>query len=305
MALSGCVTTPQSLGRVVITEDQSKLVFYDADASQMRKVFYKDKEPSHRNTTYLGIWTDSAGTFPQARIQFTELGPNYHFPKLYTPKLYIEGLNFGEGTPITTQARGSTDNALGFMRYQHFTAGKAACIAFTRTWRKGEIFAQVTSGNVMLIGHYCSHAGFSLSNSRAMEVINNVGVKGEGVPTPSAIWLKLQARKENERTVKIPIEFSWPVFGDNISGHFLRTGQSGVGKIWVAPGDGVECSGTWKYIGSKQGSTNSPLGEWSILCNNGMTAKGTYASADSKNITGAGQDAEGNAISFSFIEPTG
>ena len=104
--------------------------------------------------------------------------------------------------------------------------------------------------------------------------------------------------------MEIPLSFNWPVFGDKLAGKFFRTGKSGNGKIWLAPSESVECAGTWKHLSGEFKTANLPQGEWSILCNNGLTANGSYKVSDSNMINGEGKDADNNLISFSFEEPS-
>ncbi len=303
--LAGCQTTPVTSGRVVISEENSKLVFYDPQAVSMRKEFYKQKTSRKGNIAYLGAWTDPSAMFPQTRIEYVELGVGYHFPTTYTPAKNIERLNFGEEAVISSGATGSLKTALGVIRYQFFNIGETGCISFSRTWAKGHIeHKTISSGNVLILGHHCVSAGQPLLESRASEIIRSIGVKGEGMPQPSAAWQTARAQNGASEIMEIPLSFNWPVFGNNLSGKFFRTGKSGDGKIWLSPSENVECAGTWKHLSGEIGTANPPEGEWSILCNNGLAANGSYKTSSSDLINGEGKDSEKNLISFSFMEPS-
>lgn len=302
--LSGCQTTSSSVGRVVISEENSKLVFYDIEAVSMHKEFYKEKTTPHSNIYYLGIWTDPSAIYPHTRIEYIELGPNRHFQHEYSTRLYIEGLNFDGGKPTTKGITGGLKTDLGLVKYQFFNTKNTECVAFARTWRKEYVDMGATSGNVLMVGHHCTRPGLPLTKVRVSEVLHSIGVKGTGVPEPSTAWREAKSRQGTAETMEIPLSFSWPVFGNNLSGKFLRTGKSGGGKIWLSPRKNVDCAGKWKHISGSLGTPNLPQGEWSILCNNGMTAKGTYLFDKTQTVNGEGKDAEDNPVSFSFTEPS-
>ncbi len=303
IAISGCAQQKQRiLGQVVISEDSTRLVFYDAEAAKMTSTFYK-QTLHYGAVSYIGVWIRPGALFPQARIQYIELGPNYHYPDEYYPHQYIKELNFGDKAIPKALTKSSAENILGYIRYQRFVAGTAPCVAFSQTWVRSFIEDHGTEGNARLVGHYCSAPGKNLSDSRVTVILNNFGVKGEGVPVPSEAWQNARKSSPSEETMEISAKFDWPVFGNDVSAKFLMTSRRNGGKIWVSPGKDIECSGKWNFASGGQDTSGKQQGKWSILCNNGMIASGSFATNASKTVTGSGDDGDGNPITFTFLVP--
>lgn len=302
--LSGCQTTATTEQNVVISEEDSKLVFYYPQAARMDGEFHKNISRKYKSTRYSANWKYPTRQFPQASFKYYELIPGYHFPKLILPSEYIKLLAFGENAPITPLSKDSMENVLGYVRYQRFAVGETECMALTQTLKTRHVYSHTSSGDKLLEGHYCATTGISLTDDKIIKIIQSLGVKGAGIPTPSDEWLEARAKQQKDQVIEIPVNFNWPVFGANLTGKFLRTGLQDNGKIWISPNPGVECTGIWKHVSGKFGSSNMPQGEWSMLCNNGMSANGKYIFNTVKNVDGNGKDADNNPISFSFVEPS-
>lgn len=301
--LSACVSTPVPTGRIVISEEDSKIVFYDPEVVELESQFFLDRSARRNHKHYLNIWRHPSRNFPHVRMQYTQLGEGYHFPKMFQTKDYIDRLNFGDDIPIQALSSGYLDSILGRIKYQRFAVGDVACVAIGRAWKDRHIFAATTSGNKLIEGHFCGPTGENLASYRIQEIVSNIGVKGTAIPQPSTEWKAARAKHKRIETVEIPISFQWPAFGGQLSGKFIRTAGGAKGKLWLSPAQGIDCSGDWKYLTGKFDSDNLPQGQWSLLCNNGKNAVGTYIFTDRKHADGTGKDEEDSPLSFSFTVP--
>ncbi len=296
--LSACVTaTP--VGRTVITEEESKIVFYDPQTTRMESRFYREKSVGRGHRYYLSTWMHPSKSFPQARIFYTELVDGYHYPKAATPSEGIDNLNFGEETEIRKFDKGTTKTVLGKVKYQRFSAGPASCIAFTRFWKDRYVTDTITAGNKSVEGHFCAASGKILPVYRIREILHNIGIVGTALPQPSEEWKRGKAKNEKKKAMEIPIALEWPALGADVSGKFLVDALSTSGKVWLSPGRGVNCAGDWKTLSGVRGSSDPARGEWSVLCNNGLTAKGDFLFDHHRAVSGSGRDSDDNPISFS------
>lgn len=82
----------------------------------------------------------------------------------------------------------------------------------------------------------------------------------------------------------------------------MRTGSlTDRGDITLSFGDPrVECVGQWMWARGKYKTAKLPEGTWSMACNNGLSAAGTYKSHKERNGNGSGTDQHGRPITFTF-----
>ncbi len=294
--------------RVVISEDDSKLVFSDPKTADLVPTFFRqaasDDYGGDPQTTFVGLWRSRSGTFPHARINYIKAGLGYHFEDAFDISTYVEKLRFGEKGQVEALEKGKQRNLLGPVDYQKFSVGPIQCVAFAQTWDSLVDVMGLSAGTKRIVGYYCGSQGESLSDQRIAEIVSAVGVKGDEVPEPPAGWKAVKAGKSIEGAIELPLKARWEGIQEDLSGKFLTASMMCGGRIWFAlPSKSSECTGEWSHESGTYETPDLPTGTWSLLCTNGMSASGTYISTEPGIGTGGGKDRDGNVVNFSFGSP--
>ena len=90
-----------------------------------------------------------------------------------------------------------------------------------------------------------------------------------------------------------PIALRWDGYASLVSGTLSLVDGATRGSINAAlPGGDGQCTGAFEY-------TTANVGNWSVLCSNGMSATGTFeAFGRGKGSADKGKDLKGNAVEF-------
>lgn len=96
-----------------------------------------------------------------------------------------------------------------------------------------------------------------------------------------------------------PIALQWEGVADLIAGTATMAEQERKGKVTVQlPDKKGECQGTYQFA-------DASTGTWSLACDNGEAASGTFRSAGSgAGSTGAGLDTKGRQVRFTLSART-
>ncbi len=304
--LVGCVAGSSiRTDRVVISEDDSMLVFYDPKTADLVPTFFKQVASDiygSDTTIFVGLWRSRSGTFPHARISYMETSPGYYFLSAHDISSYVERLRFGEKGQVKALEKGKQRNLLGPVDYQKFSVGPIQCVAFSQSWDPMVTLSwDRMAGTRRIVGYYCGSQGGSLSDQRIAEIVSAVGVKDEKGPEPLAGWKAAKAGKGIEEGVELPLKARWEGIQENLTGKFLAASTNRSGRIWFAlPGKSGECTGEWSHESGEYETPEPHTGSWLLLCTNGMSASGTYVSTEPRKGTGKGKDRNGNAVNFTF-----
>lgn len=94
---------------------------------------------------------------------------------------------------------------------------------------------------------------------------------------------------------------SWEGVAENLTGSFISDRTARKGRISVLFNNPeVRCSGQWLYAKGKYNTATLPQGTWSVVCENGMTAGGTYTSKSPTHGAIEGEDAKGRKLELFF-----
>ena len=98
---------------------------------------------------------------------------------------------------------------------------------------------------------------------------------------------------------------SWAGESDHITGSFLTDSLANKGRLHIVLDRdnrvNAVCSGQWLWAKGKYNSVPLPQGTWSMACDDGLTAGGTYVSSAPNIGTIEGVDAKGRQILMEFM----
>lgn len=124
----------------------------------------------------------------------------------------------------------------------------------------------------------------------------NTGIR---IDTASPVSRSTSNGSKNHRLVG-----RWDGVSNDLTGTFTTDSNSGRGRLKVQfdRDDAVNanCSGQWLWGKGKYNTATLPEGTWSLACDDGLTAGGTYVSSVPSDGTIEGEDAKGRKISMSF-----
>ena len=182
LLLNGCTpnssTANVASGWQDMPPQNADLVFLgDKLDMELKSMRYLAKLENHREFE-TARWTGPGGRYPRLYLRLESLYPGYYFPKDLTPARNIiknnrsfkdHGVEFG--------VKGVVVNALGQASYETFRSGNLYCFVLQQG------FGEAWSGdNKILSGYYCDSSPIGTSPDRIQLILQNVGVKGEGVP---------------------------------------------------------------------------------------------------------------------------
>lgn len=100
---------------------------------------------------------------------------------------------------------------------------------------------------------------------------------------------------------ELPFAVSWTGVAELMSGKMTVTGVEGGSLAAKWPGRGeISCDGAWKAGGMDAGG--ALVGTWSLRCQNGLAASGSFRSLRPWQGTGEGKDNEGRAVKVTYGE---
>lgn len=106
------------------------------------------------------------------------------------------------------------------------------------------------------------------------------------------------AREDND-TMSIPFAASWEGVDDILLGTLTVAGTKNSGRLEVSAGQ-LDCTGQWQWVGGKYGTGDLPHGTWTLACNNGKAAAGTYRSRERGKGIGTGIDNDQGTVKVTF-----
>ncbi|WP_135077708.1 hypothetical protein [Terasakiella sp. SH-1] len=106
------------------------------------------------------------------------------------------------------------------------------------------------------------------------------------------------ATPKSSQSGEIQIKGTWEGVSTTIAGT-LRPNYNGRRQM-VLLADDKSCSGEGKYVRGKFASDTMPQGTWTINCNNGDSAGGTYEYQNKKTGTAVGIDNKGRKLNLTF-----
>ncbi len=295
LVLAACQTTKPtvSVDQVVVSENESPLVFTDVQKPPMNGTYYKLTTNSHTSGGYVGVWSGRAA-FPHARIIYTYLAPGYYYSFERDSDHYLDRLKLGDSVKITRGDGGHHVNVLGRASYRHFSAGPAHCVAFSQQFGA----ARRNSGNKKVSGHYCQQSLHRIGQQKVKQILDSIGIRD--VALPANYSARNSGRTANTRDINF--SGSWENRYPNLKGTFSSSdpGRNNGKVYFVLPENSGECVGNWSVDPESKPADESVRGIWTAICTNGLTAKGSYELNGKGTGHADGKDSDGNGLRFTF-----
>jgi len=306
--LTGCVTTTNS-DQVTISSSDSELIFYPPESSELRPIGVHTRRttPNLSSTTFSGFWRgEYHGAFPHARFFYRKLSPGWYLRADSADVVgdYVsKNLKFGKVGEVTPGRASVQKNELGDVNIRRFKVAETQCFAFEQSWGIGYSTA-VEAGSNRIIGYYCSGNPREISKEFVANFVSACGTRDDYQPPQPEKWAERlsKAGGGNVGAFELKVVLDWEGQFAGVSGRLSATNpNANEGKLFTQlPSNRGECSGKWRYLGGKFETDQLPNGSWSMLCTNGLSAKGTYSYVTKTLAKGEGVDADGKSIRFSF-----
>ncbi len=196
--------------------------------------------------------------------------------------------------------KGDRQGPLGTTRYQRFEMADFHCFA----WQSVFVGPNAAREDSITYGAICDKDGMTAELEDA--AVSATGYRGLYKPplskanaTPKIAKAAAPQATAKQSMTSVPFAASWEGWQALLSGTLSFDGRSDTGPLKVS-GDGVECRGTWKWNRGEYGTDELPTGTWSLACDNGKAASGTYTSENFGSGNGEGIDASGNTVKVRY-----
>ena len=201
--------------------------------------------------------------------------------------------------------------SIGELSYRRYKVRQNQCVFFGKYfgWSDGDDTRRPTK---LLNGYFCQKPSETLEDSDIAELLNSLSLSrntqkpitnnisntsSQNRPSGSRVS---SSKQGNDHAIK----GSWEGVSDNIYGSFTTDSTSGRGRLKVQfdrdDSANAVCSGQWLWGKGKYDTSSLPQGTWSLACDDGLTAGGTYVSSTPSNGTIEGEDAQGRKLSMFF-----
>ena len=131
-------------------------------------------------------------------------------------------------------------------------------------------------------------------------VASNTDAEPSSEPARTAAILRSTPTRRRLKS-KIPVTLQWDGQNGLASGRAEINQKGETGDITLNfPNGGPTCKGDWSWTRGQYRTSEVPAGVWSISCNNGLMASGTYTSANPASGIGVGKDLHDQRVIFTF-----
>jgi len=104
--------------------------------------------------------------------------------------------------------------------------------------------------------------------------------------------------------IQFPVSYTWEELTNLAQGTLTTTITGNAGGLSATLGGDVgNCAGAWEHRGGNINTVGGSHGVWSVHCDNGLTAAGTYKMTDPRRGKGEGRDAIGRCVNFQIGTP--
>ncbi len=270
--LAGCGAGTLSGDSGEISEAESRLVFRGPGIEGGFRQFFREKISSGEEWT-VGIYGPVSGRLPRAEIVFYRPPPLYFLGRPAGPGGLVDDFEFFSGRTLLFGESGKAANRIGAAQYQLVAADDMSCVVFEQPFGSRQ---HGMAGNKALYGFYCQDSAAELGAAQAERIVAAVGHADYGVPSAA---LGAPAGQVSEpAVVAMPVQIDWQGRGSAIAGTIAVNASAADGEFRLRLDDGTSCAGQWTNLSGSYGTDAPPAGRWDMLCDNGLSAAGTYVS---------------------------
>jgi hypothetical protein len=205
--------------------------------------------------------------------------------------------------------------SIGELEFRRYKVKQNECVFFGKYfgWSSGDDTRRPTQ---QINGYFCQKPNEALRDSDISELLHGFSLSTSS-PKPQTNNITSTPRTETTSTsnstntrpaMERTLQGKWSGVSDDVTGTFVSDGKSGRGKLRVilnkSSSANTLCSGQWLWAKGKYNSVPLPQGTWSIACDDGSTAGGTYISHSPDQGSIEGQDAKGRKLVLTFGSKT-
>ncbi len=304
ITIAGCQTTsvPEKLRLVSTQFPESSLNYHEKPASALER--QKQRIDASHGTKILEVIYLTAGS-----------GYVWLRPTEELPEKGLRGWNRMKDALFSLGSYHKVSSSLGQLNYRRFTVGQRECAYFGKYfgWSTQDDTSRPTK---MVNGYFCEGPSVRLTDSNIAELLQGFSLTRETpkpetalVPKPQEpIAQKQQESAEHKQMVSSSamtreLSGTWEGVSKNLTGTFSSGSSKGRGRLTVALNElDATCTGQWIYAKGQYNTNVIPQGTWSVACDNGLTAGGTYLSKSPTQGTIEGEDAKGRELAMNFKE---
>ena len=227
------------------------------------------------------------------------------------PVKSLKTWNKWKNTDIRLGSYNKIRTSLAELQYRRFKHLQRDCVFFGRSfgWTSLDDTQRPTK---TLNGYFCEQPNVSLDETDIADLLQGLTLVRTAQPiasrasTPSITKIDSDksAGSKNNPSMHRSLVGSWAGVSDNLTGSFSSDSSVNKGrlKVILEKRNSVNtiCSGQWLWAKGKYNSVPLPQGTWSIACDDGLTAGGTYVSSAPNIGTIEGVDAKGRTILMEF-----
>ncbi len=306
-----------------ITRDRSKIVLSMPGLQGGREIYqYMGWDARYHVETSYAAQVSSSGNYPRAQVYVRLLSPGivWTHNKDITEQSVKSFAPFFKDRAVrmTVTSSGGGNEARRFARFE---VDNADCILFhvTDAYAVGGSAPTLHSGGGKLTpsasGIYCGAQGAKLTDTEiaavfnGYQIIQNPGASAAAVTppppaptTPPALVrtpsIPQAALPGPTKPVPIPFAASWEGVARLIAGSLQRDeADRNVGEVKATlPDNRGSCTGKWHLLASDAEAG----GTWTLSCDSGLAASGTFKPAGVNRGSGQGFDAQGRRIEVNF-----
>lgn len=292
--LAGCGAGTLSGDRGEISEAESRLIFHGPGIEGGFRQFFREKMSNGEEWT-VGVYGPVSGRLPRAEIVFYRPPPSYFLGRPAGTGGLVDDFEFFSGRTLVFGESGKATNRIGAAQYQLVAADTMSCVVFEQTFGSRQ---HGMAGNKALFGFYCREFAAELDAEQAERIVAAVGHADYGEPaaTPGA----RAGQVSGPAAAAMPARIDWQGRGGAIGGTIAVIASTAHGEFRLRLDDGTSCAGQWTNLSGSYGTAAPPSGRWDMLCDNGLSAAGTYVSPAEGAGDFTGIDRQGRAVRLRY-----
>lgn len=197
------------------------------------------------------------------------------------------------------------------IQYRKFEWKNRECMFFGRSFGASAM-DDTRRATQKIIGYFCEKKGGPLRDFVIADLLNGFSLIRTAQPialqtrSPQAAATTRQVAisSPSRQPAQLLLSGKWEGVSDDITGFFTTDSSKNKGQLRVIIDHENKinsiCTGQWLWAKGKYNSIPLPQGTWSVACEDGLTASGTYLSSEPNVGTVEGEDNQGRAILLEF-----
>ena len=292
--LAGCGAGTLSGDGREISEAESRLVFDGPDLEGGFRQFFRE-DPADGAEWIVGVYGPVSGRLPRAELIFYRPPPLHFLSRPAAPGDLVDDFEFFSGRTLYFGETGQATNRIGAAQYRLLTADDMSCVVFILPFGSRQ---HGMAGNKTLFGFYCRDAAAQLDAAQVERIVAAVGHADFGAPSPASGARAGQV--SGPAAAAVPARVDWEGRGSAIEGSIAVIASAADGEFRLRLDDGTSCAGQWTHLSGSYGTDAPPSGRWDMLCDNGLSAAGTYVSPEQGAGDFTGSDRQGRAVRLRY-----